>query len=402
MIWEPEVATSGPREEVRLVITVRSDWTRHEAVQQLDLTRWFKRQGDHGLVSLPELAQELPRAAVEPWMTGSQVVEVNYRPTAGEGYAVEIELRRPPQTSAGLHPKRQARLTDDIPELLRKLFAWDRARVQAGDRQGQFNSESAAGILGWTPERLNRTVTVLERRGLLEVDESGGSHPFVTHGFELSEEGFLECERLGLDRDPSSEEDEPMSSGGTPDAKKVFIIHGRNVEARAAVEHFLKALKLEPIDFDELAADMGTEFVGNIVVEGVRRAQGVVALFTPDEFAALLPAFRKTHDKPSDIMRWQARPNVIFEAGIAFGIARERSALVTLGGEVSLFSDVEGIHLLRLNNHVESRGKFRQKLIGMRCDLDTRTNAWTDPTKSGDFEACLAPLSGVSPRDPFP
>ena len=193
-----------------------------------------------------------------------------------------------------------------------------------------------------------------------------------------------------------------MISTADPDPKKVFIIHGRNTAARIAVEHFLKVLKLEPLDFDELAADMGTEFVGNIVLEGLKRARGIVTLFTPDEFAALLPAFRGVHDAETDTKRWQARPNVIFEAGIAFGIARERSILVTLGAEVTLFSDVTGIHLLRLNNTVESRGKFRQKLIGMGCDVDQRTNAWTDMAQSGDFETCLNPLSGVSARDPFP
>jgi hypothetical protein len=155
------------------------------------------------------------------------------------------------------------------------------------------------------------------------------------------------------------------------------------------------------LDFDELAGDMGTEFVGNIVLEGLRRAQGIVALFTPDEFSALMPALRGSRDVEADIKRWQSRPNVIFEAGIAFGFARERSVLATLGGEVSLFSDVAGIHILRLANNVESRGRFRQKLIGMGCDLDQRTNAWTDAKKSGDFETCLDVLSGMSPQDPF-
>lgn len=190
-----------------------------------------------------------------------------------------------------------------------------------------------------------------------------------------------------------------------PDPKKVFIIHGRNTAARIAVEHFLKALKLEPLDFDELAADMGAEFIGNIVLEGIRRARGIVALFTPDEFAALLPALRGTRDTETEIKRWQSRPNVIFEAGIAFGMARERSVIVTLGTEgteVSLLSDLAGIHVVRLDNNVASRRKFRQKLIGMGCELDQRSDAWTEAATSGDFEACMASSLGVSTRDPFP
>jgi predicted nucleotide-binding protein len=205
----------------------------------------------------------------------------------------------------------------------------------------------------------------------------------------------------GLDAGSASGDDAEVPAEPEPDRKKVFIIHGRNLAARTAVEHFLKALKLEPIDFDALSSEMGTEFVGNIVVEGLRRAHGIVALFTPDESSALVPALRAAHDKPIDIMRWQSRPNVIFEAGIAFGIARKRSVIATLGSDVTLFSDVDGIHLLRLNNTVESRGKLRQRLLGMGCDLDQATTAWTDPTRSGDFETCVAALPEVSARDPF-
>jgi predicted nucleotide-binding protein len=195
----------------------------------------------------------------------------------------------------------------------------------------------------------------------------------------------------------------PSSKGAVmPDSKQVFIIHGRNIAARTALEHFLRVLGLQPVDFDQLAADQGgTAFIGDIVRAGLERAQGIVALFTPDEYAGLRPDHRGAHDKPDESQRWQARPNVIFEAGMAYGMAAQRTVLVTLGTDISLFSDVAGVHVVRLHNAVQSRGKLRQKLIGMGCDVNQRTDAWTDPTTSGDFEACVNQLRGVSPRDPF-
>ena len=193
-------------------------------------------------------------------------------------------------------------------------------------------------------------------------------------------------------------EDSKMAAEVTPEQKRVFIIHGRNMAARDAVEEFLKSLHLDVIDFDKLASGMGTEFVGNIVLEGLKQAHGIVALFTPDELSALAPHLRGEHEKTEDLKRWQARPNVIFEAGIAFGTARSRTILVTMGAEVSLFSDVGGIHLLHLNNSIESRKKFRKKLIGIKCAVDLEADTWT--TK-GDFDACVKPLPGVSTRDPF-
>jgi predicted nucleotide-binding protein len=198
-------------------------------------------------------------------------------------------------------------------------------------------------------------------------------------------------------------EDKQMESPDLqPDRNKVFIIYGRNKEARLAVEHFLRAVKLDPIDFERLASDLGgTPFIGDIVREGLTQAHGIVALFTPDEVSFLHPNLRHGSDQPTDLRRWQARPNVIFEAGMAYGLAPKRTILVTLGSEVSLFSDVSGIHILRLDNSVDSRAKFRQKLIGIGCSLDERTDNWTDIGKSGDFESCIQKAPEVGPRDPF-
>jgi len=222
-------------------------------------------------------------------------------------------------------------------------------------------------------------------KGQVEVTITGG-------GVEASEDDA----RLELKLPVSKGEIMSM----LPDKKKVFIIHGRNVDARIAIEHFLKALGLAALDFDQIAADMGTEFVGNIVAEGLNRAHGIVSLFTPDEYSALATPLRGGQTG-REVERWQARPNVIFEAGMAFATARERSVIVTLGGDVSLFSDVAGIHILRLDNTIQSRNKFRQKLIGMGCEVDLRGDSYTDPARSGDFDAAVAALSGVSPRDPF-
>jgi hypothetical protein len=172
------------------------------------------------------------------------------------------------------------------------------------------------------------------------------------------------------------------------DSKKVFVIHGRNFAAKNAVEQFLRTLKLEPVDFDELAADLGACFLGDIVREGMKRAQGILALFTADEFASLRAECHQEQDTDEDKSRWQARPNVIFEAGMAYGIAPERTILVVLGNETKLFSDVSGIHLTYLDNSQNSRGRFRQKLIGARCAVDLRTDAWLDPKCAGDFDAC--------------
>jgi predicted nucleotide-binding protein len=192
--------------------------------------------------------------------------------------------------------------------------------------------------------------------------------------------------------------------GGTmttqsPDPKKVFIIHGRNVKARKAVEQFVRSLGLTPIDFEQLAADSGAAFIGEIVRNGLAQAQGIIALFTADEIAHLRPDYHEPHDGQEDKERWQSRPNVLFEAGMAYGSAPERTILAVLGGQTKLFSDVRGMHLTYLSNKTDARKRLRQKLIGAKCDVDLRSDAYDDPSVSGDFDSCLLPE--VSTRDPF-
>jgi hypothetical protein len=143
-----------------------------------------------------------------------------------------------------------------------------------------------------------------------------------------------------------------------PDPKHVFIIHGRNSKARMEMGIFLRACGLTPINFSDLRAEMGgTPTVDRIVDEGMQRAQGVIALFTPDEFACLRPEFKRKEDRIEDVARWQARPNVIFEAGMAFGRDRNRVVFVLLG-EPTLFTDVAGVHVLRPTNERRAIGAF--------------------------------------------
>lgn len=182
---------------------------------------------------------------------------------------------------------------------------------------------------------------------------------------------------------PSVEEPRSM-----PDPAKVFIIHGRNTRAAHEMAHFVRALGLVPIAFDELSAAMGgTPTIADIVTRGMDEAQGVIALFTADERAELRPDFHKPQDKEVEVARWQARPNVIFEAGMAFGRNRDRVVFVCLGS-VELFTDVAGIHVLSPSNDPKGhRDTLRCKLMAMKCPAND-SSAWM---AAGDFEGCVLP-----------
>jgi predicted nucleotide-binding protein len=307
--------------------------------------------------------------------------------------------RRTPSKEPSMTAKKTSRLTDDVEHLLRSLYRWERAREQADGGQGHLNSADVARLLDWPPERLNRAIGVLEETALVEVDQSLGSAPFDTHGFQLSKRGWLECERVGLDADPASDDDGSMSPDESPDKKKVFIIHGRNVVARKEMGIFLRAIGLEPLNFDDLRASLkGTPTVADVVIAGMKNAQGVVAIFTADEYAALRPSMRGKGESGESVERWQARPNVLFEAGMAFGRDRERVVFVKLG-DVDLFSDVGGVHVLTPTNDPKGhRDTLRKVLKGMGCAVNLEPSDWMH---DGDFETCVKALPEVSARDPF-
>jgi predicted nucleotide-binding protein len=187
-----------------------------------------------------------------------------------------------------------------------------------------------------------------------------------------------------------------------PDTKKIFVIHGRNLDAVNALAYFLRSLGLIPIDIDQLAGEEGgTASLSQIVRAGLKQAHGIIALFTPDELAFLDPQLSGSHDSSTDLRRWQARPNVMFEAGMAFAIAPQRTILLTLSTEVSLFSDVGGMHILQLANSLEARNKLRKKLIGIGCDIDQTTDSWKLVETAGDFDTLARRLPEVSTRSPF-
>lgn len=82
--------------------------------------------------------------------------------------------------------------------------------------------------------------------------------------------------------------------------------------------------------------------------------QAVVVLMTPDEIAYLQTQYSSGDGDPETQPAAQARPNVLFEAGMALGRDARRTVLVELG-EVRPFSDVAGRHAVRLSNDPATR-----------------------------------------------
>ncbi|SPF35231.1 hypothetical protein SBA4_1620002 [Candidatus Sulfopaludibacter sp. SbA4] len=82
----------------------------------------------------------------------------------------------------------------------------------------------------------------------------------------------------------------------------------------------------------------------------------------------------------------QARPNVLFEAGMAFGKYPDRTVICVLGA-TRKFSDIEGRHVVHLSNKPESRQKLADRLKTAKCLVKTEHKS--DWLHSGDFDSAL-------------
>jgi len=171
-----------------------------------------------------------------------------------------------------------------------------------------------------------------------------------------------------------------MKETHEPNKSRVFVIHGRNKEMRRALFDFLRAIDLKPIEWSEAVALTGkpSPYVGEILDAAMQHAQAIVVLFTGDDQARLKDEFLWVNDPVYEREATpQSRPNVIFEAGLALGKYPERTILVQVG-TLRPFSDIAGMHFIRLRNTSKSRQELAGRLKLARCDVDLSGTDWHD------------------------
>lgn len=165
-------------------------------------------------------------------------------------------------------------------------------------------------------------------------------------------------------------------------AKKVFVVEGRNDKINRAMFDFLSSLGLEPIEWEQARAATGeaTPFIGEILDCAFKMAQAIVVLLTPDEETTLCKALRC--EEGDDVRRFQPRPNVIFEAGAAMAINPDRTILVSFGNTYA-WTDISGRHLLKMDNTSEKRTTLCGRLRTAGCNFSTEGK--TRWLSAGDF-----------------
>lgn len=176
----------------------------------------------------------------------------------------------------------------------------------------------------------------------------------------------------------------PGKKAGKKPPNQVFVVHGRDRLAKDAMFAFLRAVGVKPIEWNSALAmsKKAAPYIGEILKAAFANARAIVVLLTPDDLVQLRPDLVSSTDKPYErTLTGQARPNVLFEAGMAFATHPDRTLLVQVGN-VKEFSDVGGRHVVHMTSDYSKRQELATKLTNAGCDVDISGSDWVT---AGDF-----------------
>ncbi len=136
----------------------------------------------------------------------------------------------------------------------------------------------------------------------------------------------------------------------------------------------------------------GNPYIGQVLDTAFAQVDALVMLFSPDDEVKLKDQFLKRGEHSTEGRnRGQARPNVIFEAGMAKGRYPDKTIMVQVG-RMKSFTDISGRHMLHLDNSFDRRNDLAQRLSKL-CKVDTSGTYWTTV---GDFVP--TPAQRAQPR----
>lgn len=231
-----------------------------------------------------------------------------------------------------------------------------------------------------SPENLRRCYEALSLsapRNLSDVVARSRAFVKTRDGLRLHRDRRVEIEDKITTSQKSAESGTPVVADKS---KNVVVVYGRDETVRTGMFQFLRALKLNPIEWSEAvkATGRGSPYVGEVLESLFSLAQAVIVLLTPDEQVRLKPALRTAED---DETEYQPRPNVLIESGMALARDEEHTIIVEVG-KVRSISDLSGRHVIHLNNRPESRLELAQRLETAGCAVSIAGKDWLTV---GDF-----------------
>lgn len=142
--------------------------------------------------------------------------------------------------------------------------------------------------------------------------------------------------------------------------RKVFIVHGRDNEAKQEVARFVTAVGLEPIILHEQAS------AGMTIIEKIERyandADFALVLYTPCDLG------RGKHE-PKVPARERARQNVVFEHGYLMAKLGRENVCALVKGSIETPNDISGVVYVQLDQYGGWKSEVAKELTACGYDL---------------------------------
>jgi predicted nucleotide-binding protein len=379
-LWDTGLAETTASREVVLVAAADRD-------EELSAWTWSDRTP-----AMPPFARYLMHAAklryearlLESWhgstpaaqATDSLVAELN----------AILELEQPGQDRAGPLRSVQGQLRTEVHRLT--LLDADLARLEQTVSVAQRNLVAQPGC---GPE--------VEPAGIFAADQSLARY---IGGQAGSDRSYLQIE---LNRAKNMRElaAEALTQLGQPGqaapvrppatqpvaARRVFVVYGRDGALSKSFFDLLYAVGLQPLEWERLVAPMGTAapFLGEVVRKAPDLAQANLVLLSPDDVVELHSDLFQENDHGYERGRaGQARPNVLFELGLAYMANPERTVIVEVG-HLRPVADLAGLNVIRFDGSAMAIKKVIDRLTRAGCPADTSGDNWLDPGRFAGLEA---------------
>ncbi len=194
---------------------------------------------------------------------------------------------------------------------------------------------------------------------------------WVESGDRTSASGSADQKEAAIRDSSVPEQDTRQSAAVAKNRNAVMVIYGHDQEANDALFAWLRAIGLQPREWSQLVRLSGSAspYNGQVLEHAFQNTQAVVALFTPDEYV------RATG---GSTWRFQARPNVLIEAGMALITHPDRTIIITLGPQ-ELPSDLAGRHYIQLDGTAGPLNVIANLLESAGCEIDRTGTRWLNP-----------------------
>jgi methylase of polypeptide subunit release factors len=139
-------------------------------------------------------------------------------------------------------------------------------------------------------------------------------------------------------------------------------------------------MKLEPIQWNQAVqfTNVPLPHTDEVVAKGFSNAQAFLVLLMPEDVVYLHKDYQREGDPDYEKHpALQPRPNVLFEAGIAFGIDARRTIFVEIG-ELRPYTDIQGYNTIKWKDTSSKRQELAERLEAAGCPVDLSGTDWHD------------------------